>query len=195
MSELLRRQKHREPNIRDTLVITFDDGFKDNFDNAYPILKKYGAGATIFLIAGAIGQEDMLNEQQIREMQGSLIEFGSHTVTHPILATLPIQKATGEIADSKRLLQDLLHQEVNLFAYPKGKKNVHYTSVTKSIVQKAGYLAAVCTDNGPVSPDSDLFELKRIGIRNFPMFVIKTRISGIFESPPIRYFRNRVGVT
>lgn len=196
LSELLRRQELKVANTRDTLVITFDDGFKDNFDNAYPILKKYSTAATIFLIAGAIGKDEMmLNESEIREMQSHLVEFGSHTVTHPILATLPAQVATAEIVDSKRMLQQLLQQEVNLFAYPKGKKNVHYTPAIKSIVQKAGYSAAVCTDNGVVTLESDPFELNRIGIRNFPMFVVKTRISGIFESLPVRFFRNLLGVT
>jgi hypothetical protein len=93
------------------------------------------------------------------------------------------------------MLQQLLKQEVNLFAYPKGKKNVHYTPAIKSIVQKAGYSAAVCTDNGVVTLESDPFELNRIGIRNFPMFVVKTRISGIFESFPVRFVRGFLGVT
>jgi peptidoglycan/xylan/chitin deacetylase (PgdA/CDA1 family) len=179
----------------DRAVITFDDGFKDNLLNAYPILQKYELPATIFLISQCVGRSnDSLNSEDIKMMKKNNIEFGSHTANHKILSEVDFETAVKEIAGSKKELEHIVGGEVAFFAYPKGKKE-HFNSFVKKIVEKAGYRAAVSTENGEIKSDSDLFELKRVGIRNYPVFVLRARISGIFEIWPIYLIRSIVGLT
>lgn len=174
----------------DQVSISFDDGFQDNFSNALPILKRHHFPATIFLVSDLVGKSnDMLNIDQIKTMQSSQIDFGSHTVNHSILSHLKENEIVDEVLRSKQDLEEILHTEVFLFAYPKGKRR-HYNETAKAELEKAGYLAAFTTENGPLSKADDLYELKRIGIRECPFFVFKARVSGIYESRPFLFFRN-----
>ena len=179
---------------RDTVAITFDDGYQDNYVNAFPILNKHGLTATVFIISGRVGEEGMLSLTEIKEMRRAGWEIGSHTITHPILKDLSDEAAKREIVDSKRDLEALLGEEINVFAYPKGKKLVHLDDRDVSLVREAGYRAAVVTDNGWIDRGSDPCQLRRIGIRNVPMFVVKARLSGIFESYPFRKLRAVAGL-
>jgi peptidoglycan/xylan/chitin deacetylase (PgdA/CDA1 family) len=83
------------------VVLTFDDGFMDNYENAFPILKEFGLPATIFCVAHRIGEAPYLGVREIREMSRSGIEFGSHTLSHPRLAGLK-EDEKRRIASSPR---------------------------------------------------------------------------------------------
>ena len=172
----------------DNIAVTFDDGYKDNFLNAYSVLKKHQFPATIFLVSKSVGKEEMLSIDEINIMKGNGIDFGSHTVTHKVLSKVDVNTATEEIAYSKKKLERLLNQKVEFFAYPRGKRN-HFNEQIKALVKESGYRAALTTENGEIDNKSDLFELKRIGIRNCPLFVFKTRVSGIFESRLVYFLR------
>jgi peptidoglycan/xylan/chitin deacetylase (PgdA/CDA1 family) len=193
LADFVRLAKSGKRPKRNCVVITFDDGYKDNRTNAYPVLEKYGAPATIFLISGRVGREGFLSPRDIREMSG-LVDFGAHTVSHAILADLSLAQAKHEIEGSKQGLERVLGRKVSLFSYPSGGSR-DYNDVVKRLVREAGFDCAVTTMNGDNGPDSDMFELRRIGLsheNSFTVFMVKS--SGMLNSL-LRIIKGRMRVS
>lgn len=143
------------------IVLSFDDGYRNFFDNAYPILKKYNMKAIEFVITGVEGTNSYLSWDQIKEMDKSgLIEFGAHTQHHPNLPDLSQTSINQEITQSKADLENQLGKPTKWFAYPYGS----YNNYILSEVQKAGYLGAVSTIYGGVQSKNNLYLLQRIGV-------------------------------
>jgi peptidoglycan/xylan/chitin deacetylase (PgdA/CDA1 family) len=195
LSEIVNYAKDKNIALScDTVAITFDDGFEDNFTNAFKILRSYALPACVFLVSGSIGNKGMLSQIEIQEMFKNNITFGSHTVDHPNLTEVSTQNLENEIKNSKAAISEIINSEVEFFAYPKGKKN-NFNEEIKMLVKDAGYQAAFTTENKDIKKNADPFELGRIGIRNCPMFVFKTRISGIFECGFFSFLRNHLKLT
>ena len=195
LKELIERMQASLPFEEDCAVITFDDGYKDNYQNAFPVLMKNDLPATIFLISSLIGKDpEKLSLDKIREMSKHNISWGSHTVTHPVLSEITIDEAGSEIERSKKILEELLKQNIDFFAYPVGKKR-HFNEAVKDAVKRCGYKAALTTENGAAEMSKDLFEVKRIGIRDCPLYVFKVRVSGLFESRPVLFLRQILKLT
>lgn len=166
-----------------TLAITFDDGYKDNFVYAYPILKKYTLPATIFILVNEVGraQNDRLSWDEIRDMQNSgIIVFGSHTLNHPYLPEVSSDaQVKKEIFESKRILEEKLNKKIVLFSYPAGR----FTPKIKQLVMDAGYYFAVATNPGKKIPNDDIFALKRLRISQNAdnLFVFWIETSGFYN--------------
>jgi peptidoglycan/xylan/chitin deacetylase (PgdA/CDA1 family) len=166
-----------------TVAITFDDGYKDNYTYAYPILKKYQLPATIFIIVQEVGrkQDDRLSWEEIKEMRPcGLITFGSHAVgPDPLYKMNSEEQLRRQIFDSKRMIEDKLGREVFAFSYPEGMFDDHI----KKLVEEAGYRMAVATRPAKKYASDDLFALRRqrISSRSGSAIVFWAQASGYYS--------------
>jgi biofilm PGA synthesis N-glycosyltransferase PgaC len=187
LAEILKNRKDSKPS-QDLLAITFDDGYADNYVNAFPILKENKLPATIFLVSNHVNRDGCLTEAWISEMQKESVVFGSHTCNHPILSQLKQSNALSEVTTSKHILEVKLKQPVDYFAYPKGKSH-HFNDAIAQMVQQTGYKAAFTMMNGNIRAGTNIYKIPRLGVRDFPLYVFKVRISGILESSPFLFVR------
>lgn len=152
-----------------TIVLTFDDGYEDNFTNAFPVLKKCNFPAAIFLETDILDNEKinkngvvykMLKWVQVKEMKNSgIIEFGAHTLSHPKLSRLNLMSVEKEIIQSKEILENRLGKKCDFFAYPFGDFNEQTV-----VIAKNNFKAAFTVKNGAVKYGDNLMELKRNSI-------------------------------
>ncbi|MEK7096418.1 MAG: polysaccharide deacetylase family protein [Patescibacteria group bacterium] len=145
-----------KPSIDKPIILTFDDGYDNFYQNTYPELKKRGMVAVSFIIVNNIGKSNYMTEYQIKEINNNGIEIGSHTLSHPDLSVSNTTKQGTEIADSKFRLEQILGKTIDSICYPAGK----YNTETINIVSSAGYKYAVTTKTG-ISKFSNLLELNR----------------------------------
>lgn len=170
-SELIKFYRANGEFPSKAIAITFDDGWKDNYRYAFPVLKKYGAKATIFLVTSCIGQNtdtvtaegegprEHLSEKDILEMSKCGIEFNSHSVSHNLLHQISDEEIKFEVTESKKLIENLTQKECSVFAYPAG----FFTDFAKEAIKEAGYEAAFSTVYGDEN-DFDIFALNRVEI-------------------------------
>jgi peptidoglycan/xylan/chitin deacetylase (PgdA/CDA1 family) len=147
--------------------MTFDDGYLDNFELSLPVLERYDAKATFFLIASALGGrmpgrdgERFMTADHARELVAHGHEIGSHTLTHASLDKIPSEDARREIANSRRVLEDAVAADITAIAYPFGR----YDAQTESLVSEAGYRRAVTTSEALVSAEPDWLALPRVSV-------------------------------
>ncbi|MDO8513688.1 MAG: polysaccharide deacetylase family protein [bacterium] len=143
------------------LVITFDDGYEDIYTEAFPIMKQYGFAGVIYLITNDINKKGYLSEKQISELIDAGFEIGSHTLSHPNLASAGIYYAQMQIENSKKNLDAMFEYNVTSFCYPSGKYNDRVVGLLKA----AGYTNAVTTVEGFAGPKSNLYTLPRMRVR------------------------------
>ncbi|MDR3591964.1 MAG: polysaccharide deacetylase family protein [Negativicutes bacterium] len=164
------------------VLITFDDGYQDFYDNAYPTLRKYGFTATVFLITDVVGRDPgYLTWDEIIEMrqQGKGIVFGSHTLSHVLLDTVSAEEVTAQLVKSREGAEWRMDVPVKYFAYPGGA----YNSRIEALVREAGYRAAFTINLGRVQKNSDVYALERIPIyqtqRSFVNFYIRLQFTSL----------------
>lgn len=241
------------------VAITFDDGYSDNYHNAFPILKKYSAPATIFLLVGHIEKDNLfwwdkisyaihyaqvtqlsikglgnyslrsnaekakatisifghlkqipeaeknrtvdsimalclteipdglakrliLSWHQVKEMSDAGISFGAHTMSHPILTRVSLERVREEIRDSKRIIEEKLGRNITSFSYPGGKNGDYNESVVK-MVEAAGFECAVTVMPRLLSPTVSPYLIGRMADVN-DLSKLKVQLSGLWGDLP-----------
>jgi peptidoglycan/xylan/chitin deacetylase (PgdA/CDA1 family) len=131
---------------RKPILITFDDGYRDAYRKASPVLERRGMRATAYVITGRISGSDpsFLTWRQLRLLERRGVEIGSHTVSHRALTTLSDSQASAELVRSRRVLQRRLDHRVPWLAYPIGA----YDARIAGLARRAGYRLAVTTEHG-----------------------------------------------
>jgi peptidoglycan/xylan/chitin deacetylase (PgdA/CDA1 family) len=159
-----------------TVVITFDDGFRNNYTQAFPILKMYGFTATVFLtidhINGvctwdkheSIPEIPLLSWDEIREMSTYGIDFGSHGCTHRYMTRLSREEMEMELQESKSTIEVKLGKPADFFCHPYGDTNRQ----TQQLVEDCGYVGAFGgADFSLANSKDNLYDLGRLGTAHF----------------------------
>lgn len=187
LEELLDRIKKKTANDR-MIAITFDDGYKDNLINAFPVLDKYKIKFTLFIspsfLNGYNHQEgywnnwEYLNWDDVVLLKDKGVELGSHSVNHKDMTKLEDEQLIDEIKLSKEELVDRLHCEIKAFSYPYGRFN----SKVKKDVEKCGFEMACCSITGANRFSRDIFELRRTEITGYDtLFDFKMKLAGGYD--------------
>ena len=169
---------------RKPIILTFDDGYLDNYTQAYPLLKKHGFVGTFFLITAPIDQEneDYLSWDQIEEMSAGGMKFEPHTYTHPDLREQPVDYVVWQIMASKEAIEERTGKTSRFFSYPSGM----YDQQVVDVLRSAYFWGAVTINQDDRQSSQQPFELNRIRIRGSDTlddFVVKLHLDWETEVP------------
>lgn len=139
------------------VILTFDDGYLDNYTELFPLLQKYGVKATVFVIAWNIGGTHKMNEAQIREMVASgLVSIQCHTYSHGLLGQMDRKTLEFEYSESKKILTRLLGKEPSILCYPSGS----YSDLSIEVA-RAYFSFGIKMQGGMYRTDADPFLVSR----------------------------------
>lgn len=157
------------------VILTFDDGYEDNYTELFPLLKKYGVKATIFVIAKSPSNEQhMATEQQIREMSTSgLVSIQSHTYSHAYLDELDYERTEYELAQSKKIITRIAGKEPLVLCYPSGRYNDYTLQLGPEY-----YLFGIKMNGGLYNTSADPFLVNRYYVsRNTDLYTFAAYLS------------------
>jgi peptidoglycan/xylan/chitin deacetylase (PgdA/CDA1 family)/glycosyltransferase involved in cell wall biosynthesis len=173
LTEFLSYHRERRLVPERSVVITFDDGYQDNYTLAHPILQQHSIPVTIFLVTSYIGQSNQWDEkkhltgrallswQQVMELMANGLQFGSHSCSHPVLTALARSQVVDEITLSRRELESKLGVPAGVFSYPYGE----FDDSIDALVRQAGYEGACTIETGLNTLNTSPFSLRRTEIQ------------------------------
>jgi peptidoglycan/xylan/chitin deacetylase (PgdA/CDA1 family) len=180
------------------VVLTFDDGYENFYEYAWPVLDHYRFPAMVYLLSGLLGQVSswfaldgratppLMGRERILQLRDLGVDFGSHGVSHCKLAQVDAQTVRDEVRHSKQQLEALLGEEVRHFCYPYGSHDL----VAVDEVQQAGYQSAVTCQRAAATSAFDPLLLPRKAISygdNLAGFAWKLLIKDRPKQPPLRW--------
>jgi peptidoglycan/xylan/chitin deacetylase (PgdA/CDA1 family) len=174
LQELIEKIRQGEKIEHSTVVITFDDGYRDNVTNALPILEKHGVPATFFIASGYVGTNKVfpwdeenrnkfenLTWDDVRYIRRKGFEIGSHTINHVNLGEVSLETARREIRGCKEKIESETGEIVDKFAYPFGRRDKMRVEVIP-LIKESGFTCCLSGYGGKVDKNCDLFHLNRI---------------------------------
>jgi peptidoglycan/xylan/chitin deacetylase (PgdA/CDA1 family) len=171
LAQTVKRMQSGQPFDERSVVITFDDGFRDFYQHGFPALDKHGFTATVFLPTNFIGETrrsfkntECMTWPEVKELRKAGIGFGSHTVNHIELVKVPREQVERELRESRAEIEQQLGETVTTFAYPYGfpQENRSFARDFRDLLIQAGYDCCVTTMLGRVRPGDDPYCLKRL---------------------------------
>ena len=175
---VLDRLDRGEPAPRRSVVITFDDGYAETHTLAWPLLRKHGFPATVFVTPEEVGLPGFATWEQIMDMSRDAMTIGSHTMHHSYLPDVREAQLPEEVIRSKAVIEERVGRRVDYLSYPIGG----YTPKAQAAAREAGYRAAVTTNRG-VSRAVDRFALRRVKMTDRdanPLYLL-VKTSGYYD--------------
>lgn len=183
LDEVIDREA-KAPLWQRCVALSFDDGFRDNYENAFSVLTRRKKKAILFVVVNWVGREDFLSWREIRELADSGITIGSHSLSHRWLPDISdARELRSEVFDSKKKIEDEIGREVRHFCYPVGGVNERVAGEVKRAGYRAAWVAGGCPS---IQIDNPLLSLRRIKVgpsdSSLFRFAIKAwGIKGIFR--------------
>ena len=180
LEEAAERMQQTPSALRHAAVITFDDGYEETASVAWPLLKRFGFPATVFVTPAEVGRPGFATWEQIVAMARDGMTIGSHTMHHRYLPLVSEDRLPEELVDSKRVIEERIGRSVRLLSYPVGG----FTPQVQAMARQAGY-AAACTTNRALSLRNgvDPFALRRIKVteRDAHPLLLRVKLSGYYD--------------
>ena len=164
MLEYMKARKGKLELPEKPIILTFDDGYADNYLEMLPILEAHGMKAVVYMVTNDIGQPGYLTWAQLREMQERGVEIGSHTANHMPLTELPSEERADEVQLSKLLMEWNGIRTVFSLSYPNGK----YDDALTELLKESEYLTAVTGDAGLNTFATNPYLMQRVNIPDSP---------------------------
>jgi peptidoglycan/xylan/chitin deacetylase (PgdA/CDA1 family) len=178
-------------DLSKTVVITFDDGYRDFYTDAFDALRQCGFTATIFLATDRIKDSsvriegvDYLTWAEVVELHAAGIRFGSHTVTHPDLRSLGPEQIEYEVGYSKEIIEQKLGAPVESFSYPFAfpEEDKNFTQFLVDILENQGFENGVSTIIGRASKKNNHFYLPRLPVNSWDdASLLRAKLEGGYD--------------
>ncbi|MBI3619288.1 polysaccharide deacetylase family protein [Candidatus Peregrinibacteria bacterium] len=150
-----------EPGLAKPMVITFDDGYRSQLEEAVPVLRSLHFTAAFYMITSHIPHPDFMHKKELQALANEGMQIEAHTVHHDDLRTISKQQQIKELAESKAAIEEITGKPVLHFAYPDGG----FTHSISARVGSLGYMTAVTINSGFATSKNNLLELPRIWMK------------------------------